>query len=133
MLEAFARIIESMATVAGGQLGLSNDRGGLFGNQVAYVVSGEMIDARDAFARSLVLQSSSEPRDAGWCRKAPLSADSWRRAQSTLMNVYDQFKSWDNEPGTFTKERELWYRARRFEARTGVNQTRRTAGANQEI
>ncbi len=116
LLEAFARIIESIAAVAGGRLGLSNERAALFGNQVAHLVSGEMIGARDAFARSLASQSSSAPRDAGWCRSAPLSADNWRRAQSALMHVYDQFRSWDNDPTAFTKEREPSYRARYFEA-----------------
>jgi len=129
VLEAFARIIESMAAVAGGRLGLSNEFMASFGNQVATLVSGEMIGARDAFARSLAAQSA--PHDAGWCRNAPLSTDSWRRAQSALMGVYDQFKSWGNDPAVFAKEREFWYRARRFEARTNMSQTR-NAGANQE-
>ena len=116
-LEAFSRIIESMAAIAGGRLGLSNELAALFGNQVAYLVSGETIGARDAFARSLASQSSSAPRDASWCRSAPLNADDWRRAQNDLIRVYDQFTSWDNDPAVFAKERELWYRARRFEAR----------------
>lgn len=122
MLEAFARIIESMAAVAACRLGLSNERTALFGNEVAYLVSGEMIGARDAFARSLASQSSSTPRDAGWCRDAPLSTDNWRRAQSALMHVYDRFMSWDNDPAAFTKERELWYRARHFEAHLRTTQ-----------
>jgi hypothetical protein len=122
VLEAFARIIESMAAVAGSRLGLSNERAALFGNEVAYLVSGEMIGARDAFARSLAAQSSSTPRDAGWCRRAPLSTDNWRRAQNALMHAYDQFRSWDNDPAVFTKERELWYRARHFEAQFRATQ-----------
>ncbi len=133
MLEAFARIIESMAAVAGDRLGLSNDLVALFGNQVAYLVSGETIGARDAFARSLASQSSSEPQGAGWCRNAPLSADNWRCAQHALMQMYDQFISWCNDPTAFAKERELWYRARRFEAHTNMSQTHGAAGANQEI
>jgi len=133
VLEAFARIIESMAAIAGGRLGLSNERAALFGNQVATLVSGEMIGARDAFARSLASQSSSTPEDVGWRRNIPLSTDNWRRAQSALMRMYDQFRSWDNEPAAFTKERELWYRARRFEAHTSLSQTHGAAGADQEI
>jgi hypothetical protein len=122
VLEAFACIIESMATVAGRRLGLSSERAALFGNEVAYLVSGEMIGARDAFARSLASQSSSIPRGTGWCRSAPLSSDNWRRAQHALMHAYDQFRSWDNDPAIFTKERELWYRARHFEAQLRATQ-----------
>ncbi len=129
MLEAFARIVESMATVAASRLGLSNDLVALFGNQVAALVSGEMIGARDAFAHSLASQSSKE--DAGLCRNAPLSADNWRRAQNALTGAFDQFRSWGNAPAAFTKERELWYRARRFEAHTSTSHG--AAGANQEI
>lgn len=137
VLEAFARIMESMAAIAGGRLGLSNELVALFGNQVAYLVSGEMIGARDAFARGLASQYPGAPRAAGWCRNAPLSTDNWCRAQSALMHMYDQFKSWDNNPTFFTKERELWYRARHFEAHlrnpTSLSRTHDAAGANQEI
>lgn len=130
-LEAFARIVESMAAVAGSRLGLSNEFIASFGNQVATLVSGETIGARDAFAHSLALQFSGTPHDTGWCRNAPLSTDNWRRVQSALMGAYDQFKSWDNDPAAFAKERELWYRARRFEAHTSMSHG--AAGANQEI
>ncbi len=122
LLEAFARIIESMAAVAGSRLGLSSERAALFGNEVACLVSGEMIGARDAFARSLASQSSSAPRDAGWCHDAPLSTDNWRSARNALNHAYDQIKSWDNDPIVFTKERELWYRARHFEAQFRATQ-----------
>jgi len=131
VLEAFARIVESMAAVAGSRLGLSSEFVASFGNQVANLVSGETIGARDAFARSLASQLSGAPHDAGWCRNAPLSTDNWRRAQSALAGAYAQFKSWDNNPAVFTKERELWYRARRFEAH--INISHGAAGANQEI
>lgn len=116
-VEAFARIIESMATVAGGRLGLTNELASMFGNQVAYLVSGEPIGARDPFARSLASQAASAPRDAGWCRNALLGADNWRRARGDLMRVYDQFRAWGNDPAAFVKKRALWYRARHFEAR----------------
>ncbi len=122
VLDAFARIIESMAAVAGSRLGLSNEFVASFGNQVAYLVSGEMIGARDAFARSLASQSASAPQDAGWCRNAPFNADNWRQAQNALLHVFDQFKAWDADPAVFTKERELWYRARRFEAHQHITQ-----------
>ncbi len=117
VLEALARVVESMAAVAGTRVGLSNELAVLFGNQVAYLVSGETIGVRDAFARGLVSRSAGVPRDAGCCRSAPLSADSWRHARSCLMHAFDQFRSWDNRPNAYAKERELWYRACHFEGR----------------
>lgn len=116
-LEAVARIIESMAAVAGGRLGLTSELADMFGNQVAYLVSGEMIGASDPFARNLVLRTASVPRDPRWCRSAPFSADNWRRAQNGLTAVYDQFGSWSRDPAAFVKERALWYRARHFDTR----------------
>lgn len=116
-LEAFARMIESMAAVAGTRLGLSNALAALFGNEVAYLVTGETLITRDAFARSLASRSLDALQAAGWCRTLPLSEDNWRRAQNGLMRVYDQFKCWDDDPTVFVKERELWYRSRHFEAR----------------
>jgi hypothetical protein len=112
-----------MAAVAGGRLSLPNELAALFGNQVAYHMSGETIGARDAFARSLASQSAGAPPNAGWCRRAPLSADNWRQAQNALLRMYDQFLCWGNDPALFAKERELWYRARHFEARLGSAQT----------
>ena len=116
-LESFAQIIESMAAVAGGRLKMSSDVAALFGNQVAYFVSGDTIGARDPFARSLASRSTDAPRDPGWSYSLPVGADSWRRVQSDLMHIYDQFRSWDAAPDLFTRERERWYRARHFEAR----------------
>ena len=118
-------------------MGLANELAAMFGNQVTYLVSGETIGARDPFARSLVSLAASSPRDAGWCRSAPLSADNWRRARSGLTRVYDQFKSWDSDPTVFVKERALWYRARQFEerlrSRRGLNRNRDNTDASQEI
>lgn len=118
-LDAFARLIESMAGTAGQRLGLAPDLAALYGNYAAYLTSGEAIGARDAYARSAALQLFSPRRD-GLCRSAPLAADLWRRAQNELARAFDQFMSWNSDPETFTNEREQWYRARHFEARQGA-------------
>lgn len=113
-LEALARVIESMATVAGTRLGLSIETAGLFGNQIAYVVTGAPIGAVDAFARSFLSDVSP---DVGWCRSDPLAEASWRSARSGVAGVYDRFAAWDGDPGALARARESWYRARRFETR----------------
>lgn len=125
-VEAFARIVESMAAVAGGRLGLPNDLVALFGNEVAAIVGGEAIGPRDAFARASRYVTA---RAAGWCRQAPLSDDAWRRAQDALAEAFEQIRSWAEDPAAFTRERASWYRARRFEAHT----RQASAGVNQEI
>lgn len=127
-LEAFARIVESMTAVAARRLGLPNDFVAAFANHVAYLISGEAIGARDAFARSLAAQLPGLPQDVGWCRETPLNKDSWRRAKAGLAKVYSQFLSWGNDPTAFAKDRMLWYRAHRFECHAGA-----AAGASQEL
>jgi hypothetical protein len=131
-LEAFARIIESMAAVAARRLGLANDFVAAFANQAAYLVSGEAIGARDAFARSLAAQQPGLSQDVGWCRETPLSKEAWRRAKVALAQVYGQFLSWGNDPTAFAKDRLLWYRAHRFESHAG-SAPMRAAGASQEL
>jgi hypothetical protein len=123
VLEAFARIVESMAAVAGERLGLSNELAALFGNQVAYLISGETLGARDAFARGLALHSTGQAKSVELCRSVPLTTEHWRRAQTGLARAYDQFATWNNDPAVYAKERELWYRAHHFEIRLGAQLT----------
>jgi len=122
-LEAFARLVESMMAVAGRRLGLSDELAVVFGNQVAHLLSGGAISARDAFMRGLASQAIAPPFEADGSRANLLSTAPWRDAQPELARLYDQFASWDDEPETLARTREHWYRARRFEARVGMTRT----------
>jgi len=122
-LEAFARLVESMMAVAGGRLGLSDGLAVLFGNQVAYLLSGGAITARDAFMGGFASHAIASPFAAGGSRAKLLSAAPWRDAQPELARLYDQFATWDDEPESLAKTREHWYRARRFEARVAMTRT----------
>lgn len=114
-IEAFARMIESMAIVAGTRLGLPTEIAAMFGNQIAYVVTGAPAGTVDMFARSLLSDMSPE---VGWCRRHPLAKESWLSAQARLAGVYDRFAAWDGDPAALARARESWYRAHRFETRT---------------
>ncbi|MFI5016033.1 MAG: hypothetical protein ACHQAY_27170 [Hyphomicrobiales bacterium] len=122
-LEAAARLVESMAAVAGRRLSLSDELAALFGNQVAYLLSGGAIGARDAFMRGFASQATTPPFAADGSRANLLGVALWRDAQPELARLYDQFASWDDEPETLTKAREHWYRARRFEAHVAMTRT----------
>ena len=119
-LEAFARLVESMAEVAGRRLALADDLAAVFGNQVADLLSGGAIDRRDAFMRGLASDTVGALHAAERGRMNPLGPESWRNAQGELGRLYDQFASWTGEPQALAKAREHWYRARRFEARVGT-------------
>lgn len=113
-LEAFGRMIESMAAVAGVRLGLSSESAPLFGSQLAYAATGATIGAVDAFTRGLLLDVSA---DAGWCRENPWAEEHWLAAQTGLQNLHDRCMAWDKEPDLVAKQRQLWYQARRLETR----------------
>jgi len=114
VLEAFARIIESLAMVAGTQLGLSMETAAVFANQVAYSASGVSMGTIDAYARGSLLEATAE---VGWCRENPWAEETWLAAQARLENILDRCAAWDKEPGAFARERQLWYQARRLETR----------------
>ncbi len=113
-LEAFARLIEAMATVAGGRLGLSIAMASLFGNQIAYTATGAPVAMIDAFARSSLAEVSSE---IGWCHGDPFAEACWLAARPRLARLYERLADWDEGAAGLQKERENWYRARRVEIR----------------
>ena len=118
--EAFARLVESLGAIGGRRLGLSDELAGLYGNQVADLLSGGAISADDAFVRGLASQTIGVGRLDQRAHDDPLSAEAWRDTQRELARLYDQFASWKGEPEAVAKAREHWYRARRFEARVGM-------------
>lgn len=114
-LEAYARMIDGMATVAAGRLGLSIGMAVLFGNQTAYAATGASVAAVDAFARSSLADLSP---DIGWCRSDPLDEGAWVRARPRLKELFNRLSDWEDDAAGMHKEREHWYRAHRLEARS---------------
>jgi len=112
--EAFARIIESLATVVGLRLGLSAQTAAMFGSQLAYTASGVATGIIDAFARGWILDDSAE---VGWCRDRPWAVETWIAARPRIESILDRCAAWDKEPGLFAAQRKLWYQARRLETR----------------
>jgi len=113
-LEAFGRMIEAMAAVAGKRLGLSHTMAALLGNQIAYTATGAPVASVDAFVRSALSHDFGE---VGWCGGDPLSEDCWLAAGPGLERLYMRFVDWDKDDGGLQKARDHWYRARRVESR----------------
>lgn len=113
-LEAFARMFEPMATVAGTRLGLSPATAALLGNQIAFAATAAPVPSLDVFARSSLSDVSGE---IGWCKGLPLSETRWRAARPALETLFLRVADWDAEDSDLTKARKHWYRARRLEAR----------------
>lgn len=113
-LEAFARMFEAMATIAGTRLGLSPSISALLGNQIAYAATNAPVASLDVFARSSLSDVSGE---IGWCEGQPLSETHWRAARPVLERLFLRVADWDADDSDLTKARNHWYRARRVEAR----------------
>jgi hypothetical protein len=114
VLEPYAKIIESMATIAARRLGLSTQTSAIFGNQLSYIASGFVTGTTDAFARGSFMDASAE---IGWCQDRPWAEETWIAAQPEIGNILERCLAWDKDPGLFSKQRQLWYHARRFETR----------------
>ena len=113
-LEAFARMFEAMATVAGTRLGLSTPMAALLGNHIAYTATGAPLASLDVFARNSLADVSDE---IGWCKKQPLVEEHWIHARPVLKNLFLCVANWDADDRDLTKARDHWYRARRLETR----------------
>ncbi|NQV93752.1 MAG: hypothetical protein HQ482_01230 [Sphingomonadales bacterium] len=113
-LEAYARMIEAMATVAGQRLGLSLTMASLLGNQIAYTATGAPVASVDAFARGALADVSG---DVGWCEGEPLGENRWLAARPTLERLYMRLADWSDDGSGLQEARDHWYRARRVETR----------------
>lgn len=113
-LEAFARMFEAMATVAGTRLGLTPGSAALLGNQIAFAATGAPVPSLDVFARSSLADISGE---IGWCKAQPLAEARWRAARPVLERLFLRVADWDADDSDLTEIRNHWYRARRLEVR----------------
>lgn len=116
-LEAFARMFEALATVAGTRLGLAPEMAELLGNQIAYAATDAPLPSLDAFARGALAELSGE---IGWCREEPLSEARWRAAQPVVRRLYARIAAWNDDGTQLETARDHWYRARRVEHRSRV-------------
>lgn len=119
-LEAGARLIEAMATVAGGRLALPSELAGVFGSEVAWLASNAPIGAADDFARGLTVRTVVAGGGTACERENLLNREKWIKAQGALAQVYERFAAWRDEPQIYASTREAWYRARRFETRVAA-------------
>jgi hypothetical protein len=121
-MEAFARTIESMGTVAGKRLGLVDAFSELFGNYVAYVTCGEIADVRDAFIRGFA-RLLCDGKNPSLYQEPHLDDAYWQSSQHDLMIAFDRFMAWSLTPAVYLREREHWYRAREFEVGLSLVET----------
>lgn len=108
--EALARLISSMAIVAGGRLGLRETLAAAFGDTAAYLATGVATLASFECERGLARRLFGEPPPVG---QAELLAVErlWARAGPGLTRVWEQFADWQAMPESHVAARQRWYRA----------------------
>lgn len=109
--EALARLLSILAAAIARTLGLEAGLAFGFGDAVAYAVTQAAAGFSCDFERSLT---------AGLCRQAqlskppagsPLGEEFWHECRPALRRIYEQFCTWQSEPGRYEIARQQWYRA----------------------
>jgi hypothetical protein len=111
-LEATARLISSMAVVAGYRLGLEGELALAFGDVVAYLVLGVTTQAGLEYERGLAQQIYGEP---GVTAGSQLDESHWQTVAPGLRRVWEQFEAWQRDPESYIPARQHWYRALQIE------------------
>lgn len=113
--EALARLVCSLAVVAGRRLGLNGTLALAFGDAMAYLLTGAYSGLGTDFERGMahrIFWGEGYPAE-------PLSSplNGWRleEARPGLRRVYEQFRTWQEDSESYTSARENWYRALKVE------------------
>lgn len=109
--EPLARLVAYMSIVAGGRLGLDEGLAPVFGDAVAYLVTGVAplagLECERGLTRWLFQDHIAPERPAS----SPLDEGAWAEAVPGLIRAWEQFVEWQTMPDHHAVARQQWYRA----------------------
>lgn len=108
--EAITRLMAFLAVAAGYRLGLKRSLALAFGDAVAYLITGSSTSLGTDFERGMshrAFWGEGRVQSLG----SPFDDRVWQQAQPGLRRVYDQFRTWQEDPEAYAAAREKWYRA----------------------
>ena len=115
--EAVIRLLAFLAVAAAHRLGLDGPLALAFGDAVAYLITGIPAglgtDFERGMAHRIFWSNGRSPQSLG----SPFSDQVWQRAQSGFRRLYEQFRTWQENPEVYTAARKKWYRALMVEMR----------------
>jgi hypothetical protein len=109
--EALTRLLAFLAVAAGYRLGLEGALALAFGDAVAYLITGISAGLGTDFERGMAHRTFWGDGRAPQTLGSPLHDQVWQQAQPGLRQVYDQFRTWQEDHEAYAAAREKWYRA----------------------
>jgi len=108
---ALTRLLAFLAVAASYRIGLNGTLALAFGDAVAYLITGTPAGLGTDFERGMAHRTFWGDGRAQQSLGSPFDDQTWQQAQPGFRRVYDQFCTWQEDPGTYTAAREKWYRA----------------------
>ena len=109
--EALTRLLAFLAVAAGYRLGLDGTLALAFGDAVAYLIAGTPAGLGTDFERGMAHRIFWGESRAQQPLSSPFNDRAWQQAQPGLRRVYDQFRTWQEDPEAYAAARDKWYRA----------------------
>jgi len=109
--EALARLLAFLSVAAGYRLGLKGALALAFGDAVAYLITGTPAGLGTDFERGMAHRTfwgESRPQQP---LRFPIDDEVWEQARPGFRRLYDQFRTWQEDPEAHAADREKWYRA----------------------
>ena len=109
--EAATRLLAFQAVVGGYRLGLEGALALAFGDALSYLITGTAAGLCTDFERGMAHRIFWGEGQAPQAVRSPFHDAVWVQARPGLRRVYDQFRTWQENPDTYAAARENWYRA----------------------
>lgn len=108
---ALSRLLAFLAVAASYRLGLNGNLALAFGDAVAYLIAGTPAGLGTDFERGMAHRTFWGDGRAEQPLGSPFDDRAWQQARPGFRRVYDQFRTWQEDPEVYAAAREKWYRA----------------------
>lgn len=109
--EALSRLLAFLAVAASYRLGLNGNLALAFGDAVAYLIAGTPAGLGTDFERGMAHRTFWGEGRAQQRLGPPFDDQTWLQARFGFRRVYDQFRTWQEDPEVCAAARDKWYRA----------------------
>jgi len=109
--EALPRLLAFLAVAVGRRIGLEGVLALAFGDAVAYLITGFPAGLGTDFERGMAHQIFWGENRAQQPLGSPFDDQVWQQARPGFRRVYDQFRTWQEDPEAYASDREKWCRA----------------------
>ncbi|HBY99593.1 MAG: hypothetical protein M5U01_32995 [Ardenticatenaceae bacterium] len=109
--DALTRLLAFLAVAGGHRLGLEGALALAFGDAVVYLITGTPAGLGTDFERGMAHRTFWGDGGPQHPAGSPFDDQVWLQARSGFRRVYDQFRTWQENPEVYAAAREKWYRA----------------------